>query len=74
MLNNNSYHLNALEKLVGCQVTGLVVSEEDEFGDSFFGISLKNAEGKEFYMFFLSDDEGNAPGSFEINEVKGVNP
>lgn len=71
MSGQHSYHLKALEKLVGCRITGLVETKEDEFGDSFFGISVKNDDkNKEFYLLFLSDDEGNGPGSFEISEVK----
>ncbi len=44
-----------------------ILSDEDGF------IGLKIVSGKkEYVVWFLSDDEGNSPGSFEINQYESL--
>jgi hypothetical protein len=66
--SQTKFYLDRLSTLVGGEITGLVRSGEDEFGDEFFGITIKLKDGKLKHLVLLSDDEGNAPGSFEITE------
>lgn len=57
------YYINQLTPLVGGQVTS-VISD----GDGFFGLQIKQVDGKVVNMFIMRDDEGNGPGSFELIE------
>lgn len=63
MDKQTKFYLKKLEPLVGGKITGLV-----EDGTGFFGLKI-NVKGKERALFLLRDDEGNGPGSFEINNI-----
>lgn len=65
MNSNVEYHLSQLKKLAGGKITNLAEAE-----DGFFGLIITMPNGKQFNLLFLSDPEGNAPGSFEINPHK----
>lgn len=52
-------------ELGGGRIEGTCVSPEDELGDQFFGLQI-NVGGTRKLLWFLSDDEGNGPGGFEI--------
>lgn len=61
------FYLQQLQPLVGAKIVGL--ARADGENDEFFGliVELPNKERK--VIFFLRDDEGNGPGSFEIQDV-----
>lgn len=67
MTNATDFYLKELAKLKNARVTGLIRSGEDKFGDEFFGLQFTLPSGEIANLFFLSDDEGNAPGSFEFS-------
>lgn len=64
------FHLDQLKPLIGGVVVGTARSGEDKLEDEpeFFGISIRGKDGKLRHLFFLTDDEGNGPGSFDIME------
>lgn len=66
--SQSQFYLDQLAPLVEGVIVGVVRTGEDEFGDEFFGISVKGKDGKVKHLMLLADDEGNAPGSFEIVE------
>ena len=63
------FYVKQLSQLNGWTVGGPVVSPPDELlGDRFFGLApTKNGASK--ILWILRDDEGNGPGSFEIQDV-----
>lgn len=64
------FYLKKLDQLVGGTVTGLVRSGEDDGCGEFFGLVITMPDGTKKQLVLLSDDEGNAPGSFEIETQK----
>ncbi|CDQ10594.1 conserved protein of unknown function [Acidithiobacillus ferrivorans] len=63
------FYLKKLEQLVGGTISGLVrggngLGHDDI--DEFFGMVITMPDGTKKQLVLLSDDEGNAPGSFEI--------
>ena len=66
MPDPTDFYLNQLSVLVGGRITTLARTEPDEEGNVFFGLVITLPEGKEKTLLFLRDDEGNGPGSFEI--------
>lgn len=61
------FYLDQLSPFVGGKIIALArTGEPDMFEEELFGlvITLKNGTSKT--LLFLSDDEGNGPGSFEI--------
>lgn len=68
------YYLRELEALVGGKITGRVRTGVDpETGDEFYGLVI-TVGGQKFDLIFLSDDEGNEPGSFRISRSAGPMP
>jgi hypothetical protein len=63
----NDYYTNVLNKFSGSVIEQAISDPEGEF----FGLKIKTPLGKHKIIWFLMDDEGNGPGSFEIQEVKG---
>lgn len=63
------FYLDKLAQFVGGRIIGTVNSEPNEFGDQFFGLQIRT-NGKTQYLWFLGDDEGNGPGSFDIQEAE----
>lgn len=59
-----SYYINKLSKLNGYTIECPVIDESEEF----FGLVLVNAQRDVKTLWILRDDEGNGPGSFEIQE------
>ena len=50
------------------QLNGYTVKNPVKTGDGqFFGLLLKKKGSPDKVVWFLQDDEGNGPGSFEIN-------
>lgn len=68
MNERTELYLGKLDLLVGAKVTGLAVTSQDECGDEFFAAS-NSPDGTKKILFFLSDDEANAPGSFCIDNA-----
>ena len=60
------FYLKKLNQLVGGTITGLARSGEDSGNGEFFGLVITMPDGTIKQLVLLSDDEGNAPGSFEI--------
>ena len=60
------FYLKTLNQLVGGTITGLARSGVDCGNGEFFGLVITMPDGTIKQLVLLSDDEGNAPGSFEI--------
>jgi hypothetical protein len=60
------FYLKKLDQLVGGTISGLVRTGDDSDNGEFFGLLITMPDGTKKHLFLLSDDEGNAPGSFEI--------
>lgn len=58
--NATNWYLDRLRPLVGGTIESLA-----QDGD-YYGFVIKTKEGNRKILFLLSDDEGNAPGSFEL--------
>ncbi len=64
---SNKFYLNQLKQLIGAEVVGLVSDQ----GGEFFGLQFRReGDKKSKVLWFLSDDEGNGPGSFSIRVQK----
>ena len=58
------FYVKILNELRGFKILGGVKDR----GEEFFGLKVeKNGDAK--VIWFLMDDEGNGPGSFEIQEL-----
>ena len=60
-------HLRQLHQLVGGTITNLARPGVDEYGDEFFGLVIALPDGQTLTLTFLADDEGNGPGSFQLD-------
>jgi len=71
MNKNTEFHLGRLKPLIGATITGLAstTSNGEAFDDEFFGFDVTLPNGAQKTLLFLSDDEGNGPGSFEIHDL-----
>ena len=57
------FYFEKLKPLVGRKIIGLVQDPDGEF----FGVTVEAGNNQSAqHVFFLQDDEGNGPGSFEI--------
>ena len=65
MDKQTQFYLKQLEILVGGTVVGLA---HDGSSEGFVGITVKTKAGKKI-VWFLCDDEGNGPGSFDIQDA-----
>lgn len=65
-MNRTDFYLKQLKQLVGGKITNLARSGASDGDDEFFGIVVTMPDGKQKTLLLLSDDEGNAPGSFEL--------
>ena len=69
--DTTNFYLEQLAVIVGGTVTGTVRSGVDEtLDEEYFGLKIMGKDGKSKILWLLSDDEGNGPGSFEIEEVQ----
>ena len=57
------FYCHKLSKLVGSQITHVVADPQS----GFFGLGVKSPDNSSKTIWFLRDDEGNGPGSFDIN-------
>ena len=62
------FYLKQLSNLIGGKITQVATTEADESGDEFFGLVVTMPNGKSKTVLILRDDEGNGPGSFEIQD------
>jgi hypothetical protein len=62
----NKYWTDILSKFSGSVIEKAVSDSKGEF----FGLQIKTPFGKHKVIWFLSDEEGNNPGAFEVNELK----
>lgn len=73
---SENYYVKQLEQLVGGIVADVVWDEEEEDGvfgvETYFGLEIVMPDGKRMIVWFYQDDEGNGPGSFEIQEAGWV--
>ncbi len=62
------FYLRQLSPLVGGKITALARTGKPEYPgeDEFYGFVVTLADGTKRTLLLLSDDEGNAPGSFEL--------
>ncbi|CDQ10465.1 conserved protein of unknown function [Acidithiobacillus ferrivorans] len=60
------FYLEKLSPLVGGTISGLVRSGNDYGQGEFIGLVITMPDGLKKTLVLLSDDDGNAPGSFEI--------
>ena len=69
MNSPTDFYLDQLGPLVGGTITALARTGKPEYpgGDEFYGLVVTLPNGKTRTLMLLSDDEGNAPGSFEIH-------
>lgn len=68
MATNATFYLDQLHCLVGGRIISLARTGPSDDGseDEFYGLVVLLPDGKKKTMILLSDDEGNGPGSFEI--------
>jgi hypothetical protein len=67
MNEKTKFYAKQLEPLINGTIQKIAHSQVDEFGNQFFGLIIHTANGKDVTLWFLSDDEGNAPGSFDLD-------
>jgi len=66
IMERSKFYIKQLEQLVGGQVVGCATDGSPE---GFVGLVVKTKSGKKI-VWFLCDDEGNGPGSFDIQNTK----
>lgn len=62
---NADFYCEKLKPLFGATVTGIA----RDFDNEFFGLEFKLADGSTKTLWILQDDEGNGPGSFDIEDA-----
>jgi hypothetical protein len=60
------FYFEQLKPLLNGQIVGFVTVEGAE---GFYGLKILCKDKKERALILLSDDEGSAPGSFEIQSL-----
>ena len=62
------FYLDQLSPLIGGKISALARTGKPTYpgDDEFYGLVVTLPSGKTRTLILLSDDEGNAPGSFEI--------
>lgn len=61
---NIDFYTKQLDPLIGGKITSVISDSDGEF----FGLEVTKGK-KTFVIWFLQDDEGNGPGSFEIQTI-----
>ena len=65
-VGEKDFRLKQLKPLIGGQIMTGVVDDTDGY-NLWLGLSIEKDE-KSKILWFLADDEGNAPGSFDIQD------
>ena len=58
------FYISQLKCLTDGKVIGFIKDKNSEY----YGLIIKNKTGEKKAVWLYSDDEGNAPGSFEITD------
>lgn len=69
MNNKTDLLLSELDPLVGATIEELIVQVDPDDDEEYVGLQLVCKDGVTRHLVFLSDDEGNGPGSFDITEA-----
>jgi hypothetical protein len=62
------FRLNQLTTLLGGRIVGVAWDPSDPSIDPITGLRILMSNNKEVIMWILRDDEGNGPGSFDIQK------
>jgi hypothetical protein len=62
------FYLRQLGQFNGWTVVNPAQSPPDDYGDAYFGLVLTDGKQTKI-VWFLRDDEGNGPGSFEVQDA-----
>ena len=65
--DSEKFYMDRLRPFIGKKVEGILVDRVTDPPFVFLGFTFDNGTG----IWFLSDDEGNAPGSFETVDLAG---
>lgn len=65
----NEYIMKYLGALVGAKIL-TVLCDDEVTGEEFYGFRVLKKDGTQANIWFLSDEEGNAPGFLDIVEHK----
>lgn len=66
-MNEKDYFINELERLVNTKIVGVVISGEGY--QRYYGLKIDDPiMEKGYILWFESDEEGNGPGSFVIED------
>lgn len=70
MSSSIDFYLKQLRPLVGGSIAALARTgaSDDPLDEELYGFVVQCRDGKERTLILLSDDEGNGPGSFMLNE------
>ena len=73
LASTTKFYLDKLGELQGGVIDGVTFDPTDSGWDGwdtqFFGLIVKLPNDKRKVVWFLRDDEGNGPGSFEIADI-----
>lgn len=64
-MSNADFYCKELQPLMDGKVVNTAQDPEGEF----FGLVIELPTGKQKILWILQDDEGNGPGSFDINDA-----
>lgn len=69
-MSESDWYMDQLSKYKGWTVFDCLHADPGDDDEGFFALILQNSESHEkVAVWFYSDDEGNAPGSFMIQEM-----
>ena len=64
-MKRSKFYIKQLEQLIDGRVVGCATDTQE----GFLGLVVKTKAGKRI-VWFLCDEEGNGPGSFEIQDIE----
>lgn len=70
-----TYYVEKLGQLVGGKIVKIIETpwnERSTYEDYFFGFEIELPSGKRKLVWFLMDDEGNGPGSFDLVDLEKI--
>ena len=69
---STKFYMDKLSVLDGGKIIGVTFDPEDTgWPTQFFGLAIRMPNNVERFIWFLRDDEGNGPGSFDITDTQG---
>lgn len=63
------FRIDQLQRLIGFEIVGVDYDPSDPSMEPIVGLRLKLHRDKEVTLWILADDEGNGPGSFDIQPL-----